>query len=236
SPVPLDLEATPTTAPTTNTPRPRWTPAASRTSCRSKASTRASSSATAGCLAPTSSSRSPSKWTRSSRDICRTAPPALVGTRAPPRYVYVMVAAPSGPKPAYNASNGYVGYLRDRAGSAHPADEYVFSQSNYSNYGNAPKGDICGAPSAGHPYGTPDLDANGKPVIARHRPLDTTTVQTPRYSFRYAGRWLMTGISVSPDNGGLSTSDYGPNVVDLWKARAFDQDPSSKTHCCGFEE
>jgi hypothetical protein len=150
---------------------------------------------------------------------------------APARYVYVMVAAPNGPKPAYNASNGYVRYLRDPN-----ADEYVFSQSDYSNYGNAPTGDICGAPSAGHPYGTPILDANGNPVIARHRPLDTATVTTPRYSFRYDGRWLMTGIGISPDNGGLLSGDFGPNVVDRWKARAFAQDPSSKTPCCGFEE
>jgi len=112
-----------------------------------------------------------------------------------------------------------------------PADEYGFSQSDYSSYGNAPKGDICGAPSPGHPYGTPILDAHGNPVIARHRPLDTTTVNTSRYSFRYDGRWLMTGISISPDNGGLSKRDFGPNVVDRWKARAFAQDPSSKTPC-----
>jgi hypothetical protein len=150
---------------------------------------------------------------------------------APARYVYVMVAAPNGPKPAYNASNGYVRYLRDPT-----ADEYVFSQSNYSNYGNAPVGDICGAPSPGHPYGLPILDSNGHPVIARHRPLDTATVKTPRYSFRYDGRWLMTGIGISPDSRGLSTGDFGPNVVDRWKARAFAQDPSSKTPCCGFEE
>jgi hypothetical protein len=156
--------------------------------------------------------------------------------RSRPRYVYVMVAAPNGPKPAYNASNGYVRYLRDPAGSPHPADEYVYSQSSYSNYGNAPTGDICGAPSPGHPYGTPILDSSGKPVIARHRPLDTATAMTPRYNFRYDGRWLMTGIGISPDNRGLRRSDYGPNVVDRWKARAFAQDPSSKTPCCGFEE
>ncbi len=151
-------------------------------------------------------------------------------------YVYVMVAGPNGPKPAYNASNGYVRYLRDPAGSPTPADEYVFSQSDYSNYGNAAKGDICGAPSLGHPYGTPILDSSGKPVIARHRPLDTTTVETPRYRFRYDGRWLMTGLSISPDDSGFKKGDYGYNLIDRWKARAFAQDPSSKTPCCGFEE
>jgi hypothetical protein len=46
----------------------------------------------------------------------------------------------------------------------------------------------------------------------------------------------MTGISISPDGAGLAKADYGPNLVDRWKARAFAQDPSSKTPCCGFEE
>ncbi|MFL5822810.1 MAG: hypothetical protein ACJ764_05140 [Solirubrobacteraceae bacterium] len=155
---------------------------------------------------------------------------------AAPSYVYVMVAAPSGPKPAYGASNGYVRYFRDLAGSRSPADEYVFSESGYASYGNAPKGDICGAPSLRHPYGTPILGSDGKPVIARHRPADTTTVFTPRYKFRYDGRWLMTGISISRDDRGFTRADYGPNLVDRWKARAFAQDPSSKTPCCGFEE
>src|SRR5437868_2154882 len=50
--------------------------------------------------------------------------PLRPGSR--PSYVYVMVAGPKGPKPAFNAANGYVRYLRDPAGWATPADEYVF--------------------------------------------------------------------------------------------------------------
>ena len=150
---------------------------------------------------------------------------------APPRYVYVMVAGPNGPKPAYDATNGYVRYQRDA-----DADRYVFSQSDYSNYGNAATGDICTAPSAGHPWGTPILDSTGKPVVARHRPTDNTTVYTNRFDFRYDGRWLMDNIGISPDNSGLTSGNYGPSIVDRWKARAFAQDPSSKTPCCGFEE
>ncbi|HEV3230036.1 MAG TPA: hypothetical protein VGY97_11210 [Solirubrobacteraceae bacterium] len=140
---------------------------------------------------------------------------------APPRYVYVMEAGPKGPKPAYNASNGYVRYTRDSN-----ANFFEFSQSNYSNYGNAAPGVVCDA--SGHVI----RDAHGNPVIGRRRPRDYATVTTPRYSFRYDGRWLMTGIGISPHSNWL----YGPNVVDRWKARAFAQDPSSKTPCCGFEE
>jgi hypothetical protein len=143
------------------------------------------------------------------------------GPGAPPHYVYVMVAGPKGPKPAYNATNGYVRYTRDPN-----ANFFEYSQSNYSDYGNAAKGIICDA--NGHII----RDAHGNPVIARRRPRDYATVTTPRYSFRYDGRWLMTGIGISPRDNWL----YGPNVIDRWKARAFAQDPSSKTPCCGFEE
>jgi hypothetical protein len=140
---------------------------------------------------------------------------------AGPRYLYVMEAGAKGPKPAFTAANGYVRYRRDAN-----AGLFEFSQSDYSNYGNAAKGIICDA--NGHII----RDANGNPVIARRRPRDYATVTTPRYRFRYDGRWLMTGISMSSRDNWL----YGPNVVDRWKARAFQQDPSSNTPCCGFEE
>jgi hypothetical protein len=140
---------------------------------------------------------------------------------SPPSYVYVMLAAPGGPTPEYDASNGYVHYARDPN-----ADVFHLSQSNYENYGNAAVGPYCDA------NGNPVLNADDTPAIGRRRPGDEATVTTPRYRFRYDGRWLMTGIEISADGG----RTYGPNVVDRWKARAFAQDPGSKTPCCGFEE
>jgi hypothetical protein len=145
--------------------------------------------------------------------------PANAG--APPRYVYVMQAAPDGPKPAFNAENGYVQYKRDRI-----SDTFERSVSSYSDYGNARRGVYC------------DKDGNvvkgtdGKPKLDRRRPRDYATIKTDRYRFRYDGRWLMTEINISPDKG----KTYAPDVVDRWKARAFAQDPGSETPCCGFEE
>src|SRR3954471_11883353 len=130
------------------------------------------------------------------------------------RYVYVMVAAPGGPVPAFDAANGYVHYQRDAN-----ADTFEKSESSYEGYGNAARGKVC--------------DANGN-VIAdneRRRPRDYATVTTPRYRFRYDGRWLMTQVQVARRDG-----TYGPDLVDRWKARAFAQDPDSNTPCCGFEE
>ncbi len=130
-------------------------------------------------------------------------------------FIYVMRAAASGPAAAFDASNGYVQYERDAN-----ADIYEKSQSSYENYGNAPRGTVC--------------DADGM-VIAedeRRRPRDHAWIQTDRYRFRYDGRWLMTQIRISDDDG----KTYGPDVIDRWKARAFAQDPGSETPCCGYEE
>ena len=132
-----------------------------------------------------------------------------------PKYVYVMRSTATGPKPAYTAANGYVKYVRDAN-----ADRFAESHSSYADYGNAPPGPYCD-PQTGKLAGT-----------GQRRPLDTATVSTKRYRFRYDGRWLLTKLEISPDNG----DSYGPDLVDRWKARAFAQDPSSKTPCCGYEE
>jgi hypothetical protein len=175
---------------------------------------------------------------------------------ATPAYAYVMVAKPDGPKPAFDATNGYVKYTRDAN-----ADTFFFSQSNYDSYGNAPKGHFmwdgkCVGATPDQVKADPKLctykDGKGdlKPVQdpgqanqygdtqaffkcpQRHRPGDAATIQTPRYTFRYDGRWLLTGLQISPDGG----QTYGPNIIDRWKARAFAQDPYSKTPCCGYED
>jgi hypothetical protein len=127
-------------------------------------------------------------------------------------YVYVT----KGVRPAFNGSNGYVHYKRD----APKANWFEKSESSYSDYGNAARGRYC------------DDQGNVQPDVQRRRPRDYATVKTDRYSFRYDGRWLMTNISISPDGG----KTFGPDLVDRWKARAFAQDPSSETPCCGFEE
>ena len=126
-----------------------------------------------------------------------------------------MKAGPDGPRPAFDASNGYVQYKRDAN-----ADFFEKSESSYKGYGNARRGVVC------------DAEGNVIGNDERHRPRDYATVTTDRYRFRYDGRWLLTSIRISPDDG----ATYGPDLVDRWKARAFQQDPSSETPCCGYEE
>jgi len=138
-----------------------------------------------------------------------------------PRYVYVVQASEAGPVPAYTGANGYVKYKRDAG-----ADLFAFSESSYDSYGNAAKGLFCDA------QGNVVRNADGTPKIEQRRPRDGATISTRRYRYRYDGRWLMTGIEISPDGG----TTFGPDLVDRWKARAFAQDPGSETPCCGYEE
>ncbi len=163
------------------------------------------------------------------------------------RYVYVMESAPGHTSGTwavplrYTAANSpYVHYVPDA-----DADMMAYSQSSYSDYGNAPVGPAC------QPNGTPDgqavigqgfkYNAAGDVILdpdtyVRRRTLDTGTVYTPRYEFRYDGRWLMDGLSVSPNDSGLSAHNYGPSIIDRWKGRAFQQSPGGNTPCCGYED
>lgn len=163
------------------------------------------------------------------------------------RYVYVMQSAPGRSAGtwavpiAYTAANSpYVHYTPTA-----DAGMMAYSQSSYSDYGNAPVGPAC------KPDGTPEgqavigqgfkYNAAGDVILdpktyVRRRTLDTGTVSTPRYRFRYDGRWLMDGLQVSPDNRGLTSGDYGPSIIDRWKGRAFQQSPGGKTPCCGYED
>jgi hypothetical protein len=172
----------------------------------------------------------------------RLVDPAAATTR----YVYIMQSAP-GPRGGWAVPSGYTAanspYVHYAADS--DAGVMAYSQSSYGDYGNAPRGPVC----------RPDGTSTGEAVIGKgfkynaagdvildpstyvqRRTLDTATVATPRYRFRYDGRWLMDDLRVSPDDDGLSRGDYGPTIVDRWKGRAFQQSPGGSTPCCGYED
>jgi hypothetical protein len=167
------------------------------------------------------------------------------------RYVYVMESAPAATPGtwkvpiAYTAANSpYVHYQADA-----DARTFTFSQSSYSNYGNALYGPVCtpnGQPVIGEGF---KKNAAGAIVLdpstyVQRRTLDTASVTTPRYKFRYDGRWIMDDLQVSPDDAGWSDGDhglsgktnYGPSIINRFKGRAFQQAPGGSTPCCGYED
>src|SRR3954469_8799493 len=131
-------------------------------------------------------------------------------------YAYVMLAGNGNdaPKPAFDAHNGYVRYQPDA-----DSDTFLYSQSAYGSYGNAAKG----------PYFDPATNTcvTDPAKWKQRRPKDTAWIKTPGYEFRYDGRWLMTGVHiVQPGVSNKANQDpskwqYGPDLVDQWKARAF---------------
>src|SRR3954454_787682 len=173
------------------------------------------------------------------------------------RYAYVALASSDlDPGAAtqtiqqWNEQHTYVHYTRDAT-----ADIFQYSQSSYGGYGAAPVGPYCTV----NPDGTWSLStAHG--TFAQRRPGDGAWVTTDRYAFRYDGRWLMTQLRICNDEGSHASAQglahgkghgksgsacgldegvptgYGPNIIDQWKARAFQQRPSGTTPCCGYEE
>ncbi|MCW2990267.1 MAG: hypothetical protein JWM73_861, partial [Solirubrobacterales bacterium] len=116
---------------------------------------------------------------------------------AGPRFAYVMRAAADGPKPAFDASNGYVHYDRDAN-----YDTLVASESSYGDYGPGKVGPYC------TPDGKPVLNPDGTRATAKRKELDTVTISTSRYQFRYDGRWLMTRVQIADDS-----APFGPDKV-----------------------
>ena len=146
-------------------------------------------------------------------------------------YVYVMQAGdePNATKPHFDATNGYVRYLPDA-----DSDTFMFSESSYDNYGATYEGS----------WFDPATGACVTDQPKQHRPKDTAWIKTPRYAFRYEGRWILSQTRVASsaqdeanaESEDASTWQYGPDLVDQWKARAFQQRPGGETPCCGYEE
>lgn len=125
---------------------------------------------------------------------------------------------------SFNSSNGYVSYVRDAN-----ADEWI---DRNSFAGGDPQ--QLGSSNAG--YG-PNISG---PVCfpALHDstdrfPRDGVTVETDTYQWYASGRWMVREMHVAkPNQPGV----YGPDLIDRWKGRAFQQAPDSTISLVGFED
>ena len=88
--------------------------------------------------------------------------------------------------------------------------------------------------------------ADGRVVQSQDRfPRDGMTVRTPTYELVASGRWMVRELRVAqparekPGRGrgtGRTAPRYGPDLVDRWKGRAFQQSPDSVVSLVGFED
>ncbi|HEY2387465.1 MAG TPA: Ig-like domain-containing protein [Candidatus Binatia bacterium] len=128
---------------------------------------------------------------------------------------------------SFTATNGYVAYARDPDADQW-IDRFSFNESDpeklgTSNTGYGPNltGTVC----------DPPLDA---PRLSTDRFVrDGVTVSTDAYEWHASGRWMVRSLRIAkPGQPGV----YGPDLIDRWKGRAFQQSPDSTISLVGFED
>ncbi|MDQ3981933.1 MAG: Ig-like domain-containing protein [Actinomycetota bacterium] len=139
------------------------------------------------------------------------------------RFVYLFTK-PSGPK--FTAANGYVDYERD-ANADQWIDRHSFAANDPEKLG-----------TSNTPYG-PNLsgtvcDPNGTVRNSTDRfPRDGVRVTTDTYRWRATGRWMVREMHVTRPGARRA---FGPDLIDRWKGRAFQQSPESNISLVGFED
>lgn len=64
-------------------------------------------------------------------------------------------------------------------------------------------------------------------------PRDGVTVSTDTYQWRATGRWMVREVKVTKPG---EIGEYGDDLIDRWKGRAFQQSPDSTVSLVGFED
>jgi hypothetical protein len=152
---------------------------------------------------------------------------------AAPRFVYLFLKAGGS---SFTPADGYVEYTRDANAdewidrfSIAEDDPEILGVSN-TDYGPNLAGTVCRtAVFPGYPA-VPD----GTPRPSDDRFVrDGVTVTTDKYEWRATGRWMVRGVRVAkPGQPGV----LGPDLLDRWKGRAFQQSPDSSISLVGFED
>jgi hypothetical protein len=148
-----------------------------------------------------------------------------------PRFVYLFRKAGGS---SFSWQNGDVRMDRDATadqwidrGSFAPEDPQKLGTSN-TGYGPNIPGPVC------------DAAGNVLRQSTDRFPSDAMTVKTPTYRLRATGRWMVRELNVRrPDKlttAGTGDGLYGPDLIDRWKGRAFQQSPDSSVSVVGFED
>ncbi len=135
---------------------------------------------------------------------------------------------------SFDESNGYVDFERHATADAW-LDRSTFDDEDPEKLGtsNAPYGpNLPGTVCSRHEEGTDNyiIDPSTKRESTDRFPRDATTVTTPSYRWTSTGRWMVRGMQVvkpaSPPGCFENRScEYGGDLIDRWKGRAFQQSP-----------
>ena len=125
----------------------------------------------------------------------------------------------------FTPGTGYVHFSRD-ADADQWIDRHSFSAddpeklgSSNTGYGPNLHGTVC--------------DPDGAVRDSNDRfPRDGHEVRTDRYVLRATGRWMLREMKIAKPKG----NGYGPDLIDRWKGRAFQQSPDSSISLVGFED
>ena len=137
---------------------------------------------------------------------------------------------------SFGTANGYVAYTRD-ANADEWIDQFSIARDNAeilgvsnTDYGPNLAGSVCR--TAAYPDYPPVAD--GTPRASTDRFVrDGVTVASDAYEWRASGRWMVRGLRIAkPGQPGV----YGPDLIDRWKGRAFQQSPDSTISLVGFED
>ena len=137
---------------------------------------------------------------------------------------------------SFDETTGYVRYGRDADAdewidrhSFTPDDPEKLGSSN-TGYGPNLSGTVCR--TAQFAGGPPEPDGTPRQSTDRFS-RDGVTVTTDGYRWRATGRWMIRDLRVAqPGQPGV----YGPDLIDRWKGRAFQQSPDSSISVVGFED
>ena len=146
--------------------------------------------------------------------------------------------------PTDPTSTGFVYLFRKADGSGiDPADWYV----NYERDANADQWidrrsfadndpEKLGSSNTGYGPNIPGTvcDPDGTIRTSTDRfPRDGVTVTTDTYRWRATGRWMVREMQITKPG---AAREYGPDLIDRWKGRAFQQSPDSAVSLVGFED
>ena len=141
------------------------------------------------------------------------------------RYVYLFLRDGGS---SFNEGTGYVHFERDANAdewidrNSFAADDPEKLGSSNTGYGPNLSGTVC--------------DSADGTVVSRTSndrfPRDGHTVRTDAYVMTASGRWMLREMKVAK----ATSNGFGPDLIDRWKGRAFQQSPDSSISVVGFED